>query len=67
MATDESRQTYCDWCFSPMSAASAEGSERLGLAAELAWACDSCLRTSAYVDAPDGWGGEPEDWPFRNS
>ncbi|CCH74180.1 hypothetical protein BN11_40019 [Nostocoides australiense Ben110] len=39
----------------------------MGLAAEYAWACDSCLQTFAYRDAPDGWGGEPEDWPFPDS
>jgi Zn-finger protein len=60
-------QTYCDWCYRPLTPRSIEESARLGLDAEYAWACESCLTTKAYQRAPDGWDCTPEPWPFGDA
>lgn len=57
-------QSYCDWCLGELSPASVRASEELGLHAEFAWACDSCLRRRTYAKPPNGWDSDPGDWPF---
>lgn len=47
-------QTFCDWCYRPLSATSVAASRDIGLAAEGAFACDRCITNGAYWDAPDG-------------
>lgn len=56
-------QTYCDWCYRPLTSRSIEGSERLGLNAQYSWACESCLAGMAYRLPPDGWTGTIDQWP----
>jgi hypothetical protein len=55
-------QTRCDWCYAALSSRSVAASRMIGLAAEFAFACDSCIAPGAYRSAPDGWDGP--DWPL---
>jgi hypothetical protein len=47
-------QTFCDWCYRPLSAASVSASREIGLSAEAAFACDRCIEGGAYWDPPEG-------------
>jgi hypothetical protein len=55
-------QAFCDWCCAALSSRSVAASRMIGLAAEFAFACDSCIAPGAYRSAPDGWDGP--DWPL---
>ena len=59
-------QSYCDWCYGSLSAVSLEESARLGLGGEYSWACEGCLTSKAYRQAPEGWDDE-EPWPFHDA
>jgi hypothetical protein len=62
--TSDEPQSYCDWCFSPLTESSRRRSEALGLDGEFSRACTSCLDTQRYRQPPDGWAGSVEEWPF---
>ena len=37
----------------------------IGLPLEQTWACSECLDNGRYRRPPDGWDGQPQDWPAR--
>lgn len=41
-------QTFCDWCYLPLSATSVAASREIGLATEAAFACDRCIENGAF-------------------
>lgn len=56
-------QTYCDRRHGPLTPGSIVQSEHFGLDGEFSWACESCLASEGYRHPPDGWSGEPAQWP----
>ena len=57
-------QTFCDWCYRPLSATSVAASREIGLADEAAFACSRCIESRAFRAPPDDW----EDgmvWPVN--
>lgn len=55
-------QTFCDWCYRPLSAKSVAASREIGLSEEGAFACDRCLDSGAYWEAPEGMEDDAV-WP----
>jgi DNA polymerase III subunit gamma/tau len=47
-------QTFCDWCYRPLSATSVAASQDIGLAAEAAFACDRCIEDGTFWNPPEG-------------
>lgn len=47
-------QTFCDWCYLPLSATSVAASREIGLATEAAFACDRCIENGAFWNSPEG-------------
>lgn len=63
-AQDLQGQTFCDWCYGPLSAASVASSRAIGLAAEYAFACDRCIERGAFWEPPDDLE-EGAVWPVE--
>lgn len=59
-------QESCDWCYGPLSEKSVVRSRWLGLIAEDAWACATCVKKGRYRVPPEGWAGPAEDWLARD-
>jgi len=55
-------QTFCDWCYRPLSASSVASSREIGLAEEGAFACDRCLGKGAFSEPPE-WFEDDAEWP----
>jgi hypothetical protein len=47
-------QTFCDWCYRPLSAKSVTASREIGLANESSFACESCVEVGAFWNPPEG-------------
>lgn len=60
--SDLQGQTFCDWCYGPLSSRSVAASRAVGLSSEFEFACDRCIDSEAYRTAPDDWDGD--EWPF---
>ena len=57
-------QSYCDWCLGELSPGSIRESEHLGLHAEFAWSCGTCLQNGKYRTPPKEWDRPQKAWPW---
>lgn len=57
---------YCDWCNGPIQDEDRERSVELGLDEESLLVCNACENSGRVYSPPEGWEGEPDDWPVRN-
>lgn len=59
----DGEQDYCDWCYGPVESEDRKRSRELGLVGESSFACRNCIVAHRVYSPPDGWEGEPDDWP----